>query len=238
MFEQRVTLMVGHFGSGKTEIAISGALDLADRGQAVTLADLDVVKPYFRSRSARQGLDEAGVRLIAPEGERFYADLPIIVPEVRGALRDPAQRVILDVGGDDTGARVLGSLADVIPSGADCLPVLNFSRPFTRDPEEAAAMVRQIEMAARVEVTGLISNTHLLDQTTVGVVREGFAQSLATGGLLGIPVAAVTVAEPVAAELDPDEFPCPLVRLRRLLLPAAAPSRPIPSTGPLFAVDR
>ena len=81
MFEKRVTVLVGHFGSGKTEIALNGALDLAAAGEAVTLADLDVVKPYFRSRSGRALLADAGVRLLAPEGESIHSDLPIIVPE-------------------------------------------------------------------------------------------------------------------------------------------------------------
>ena len=146
MFERRVTLLVGHFGSGKTEIALNGALELAAVGEAVTLADLDVVKPYFRSRSARQLLAERGIELIAPAGECVHADLPIIVPQVRTALRNPSRRTIMDVGGDDTGARVLGSLSDAIArSETDCLVVLNFRRPSTQNPKQAVSMVREIE---------------------------------------------------------------------------------------------
>ena len=108
MFSRQVTVLVGHFGSGKTEIALNGALDLAAAGETVTLADLDVVKPYFRSRSARHILAAEGVNLIAPQGELVHADLPIIVPQVRDALRRPRGKTILDIGGDGTGARVLG----------------------------------------------------------------------------------------------------------------------------------
>ena len=90
MFESRVTVLVGHFGSGKTEIALSSAMELAGQGVPVTMADLDVVKPYFRTRSARALLAEAGVELLAPEGENIHADLPIIVPQIRSNLRHSA----------------------------------------------------------------------------------------------------------------------------------------------------
>ena len=90
MLQRRVTVFVGHFGSGKTEIALNVALDLATGGERVTLADADVVKPYFRSRAARTLLEDSGVELIAPQGEHVHADLPILVPRLRGALRDPS----------------------------------------------------------------------------------------------------------------------------------------------------
>ena len=97
MYRKRVTLLVGHFGSGKTEIALNGALDLAAAGERTTLADLDVVKPYFRSRSARAILSDAGIELLAPTGANVHADLPIIVPQIRSHLRDPNRRVMTSV---------------------------------------------------------------------------------------------------------------------------------------------
>ena len=94
---------------------VAERLELAAAGMRITLADLDVVKPYFRSRSARAILSDAGIELLAPTGANVHADLPIIVPQIRSALREPGRRVIVDVGGDSTGARVLGSVADVMP---------------------------------------------------------------------------------------------------------------------------
>lgn len=142
MYRKRVTVFVGHFGSGKTEIALNGALDLAAAGERVVVADLDVVKPYFRSRSARAILSDAGIELLAPTGANIHSDLPIIVPQIRSRLRDSNRRLIMDVGGDDIGARVLGSLADVVPlDDTDCLLVLNFRRPSTPDPEIGRAHV-------------------------------------------------------------------------------------------------
>jgi hypothetical protein len=237
VFEKRVTVFVGHFGSGKTEIALNGALDLAAAGEEVTLADLDVVKPYFRSRSARALLADAGVRLLAPAGESIHSDLPIIVPEIRNLVRDSGRRLILDVGGDDTGARVLGSIADVIPSAdTDCLVVLNFSRPFTRDAAEAETMVRAIERVGRSSVTGLVSNTHLMDETTADDVREGYRLARETAERVGVPVVLLATTAEVRRELNGEPVGCPVMVLRRIVRPPFEQPRGR-STGPLFVVN-
>jgi hypothetical protein len=239
LFQRRVTFLVGHFGSGKTEIALNGALGLAADGTKVTLADLDVVKPYFRSRAARNLLDEAGVELLVPEGENIFADLPIIVPQIRGVLGRTGTKVIFDVGGDDTGARVLGSLADVVPHDeTDCLLVLNFRRPATADPDEAVAMVRRIEAVARIPVNGLISNTHLMDETTQEVILEGHQMAVETGRNLGVPVVAVAVPESSVNGLDRSQLDCELIPLQRLLKPPFAFSTPERrAIGPLFVLN-
>jgi Mrp family chromosome partitioning ATPase len=238
VYERRITVLVGSFGSGKTEIALNGALALAAAGGPVTLADLDVVKPYFRSRAARAILDEAGIRLLAPAGEVTHSDLPIVVPQVRAALRDPSCRVVVDAGGDDVGARVLGSLSDVLPvADAHVLVVLNFRRPSTPDAEKAAAMVRKIEAAARVKVTGLVSNTHLMRETTPRVVLEGHQLAVEAAEDLGIPVIAVTATSDVAADLAGEELGCPLVVLQRIVLPPFEQPPQTRTMGPLFVVN-
>jgi hypothetical protein len=238
MYQRRVIIFVGHFGSGKTEIALNGALELAAAGSRVTVADLDVVKPYFRSRSARAILSDAGVDLLAPTGANVHADLPIIVPQIRSCLRDEHSRLILDVGGDDLGARVLGSLSDVIPfDDTDCLLVLNFRRPSTPDPKRAVAMVREIEAVGRVPVSGLISNTHLMDETTPEVVLDGYRQALETARLAEVPLVAITVEEELAAVLEGEDLECPVVPLRRIVKPPFAQSPELRTTGPLFVVN-
>jgi len=238
LYRKRVTLLVGHFGSGKTEIALNAALDLAASGGRVTLADLDVVKPYFRSRSARAILSEAGIELLAPTGANVHADLPIIVPQIRSQLQDPDRRLIVDVGGDDVGARVLGSLSDVIPfDDTDCLLVLNFRRPATPDPERALEMIREIEAVGRVPVSGLISNTHLMAETTPAVVVDGYRKAVETGSLAEVPVVAVTVTEDLAADLREEEFECPVVTMRRIVVPPFAQNHERRTTGPLFVVN-
>jgi RecA/RadA recombinase len=235
---KRVTVFVGHFGSGKTEIALNRALDLAAAGERVTIADLDVVKPYFRTRAARAILSAAGIELLAPTGANVHADLPIIVPQIRSQLRDGGRRLMIDVGGDDAGAKVLGSLSDVVPRrDTECLLVLNFRRPSTPDPEHAAAMVREIEAVGRLPIDGLISNTHLMEETTAEVVLEGYRQAVATARLVGVPLVAVTVAGGLGAELDPGSFECPLIAMRRIVLPPFAQDFERRTTGPLFVVN-
>jgi len=238
LYRKRVTLLVGHFGSGKTEIALNCALELAAGGVRVTLADLDVVKPYFRSRSARAILSDAGIELLAPTGANVHSDLPIIVPQIRSHLRDPDSKLIMDVGGDDIGARVLGSLSDVVPfDDTDCLLVLNFRRPSTPNPERALHMIREIEAVGRVSVSGLISNTHLMEETTPAVVLDGYHQAVETARLAEVPLVAVTVMEDLAADLREENFECPVIAMRRIVMPPFAQSRERRTTGPLFVVN-
>jgi hypothetical protein len=233
-----VTILVGHFGSGKTEIALNWALEAAAGESPVTLVDLDIVKPYFRSRAARELLAQKGIELLAPRGESAHADLPIIVPEIRNHLREGGRKILMDVGGDDTGARVVGSLSDVMPGDdVDCLAVLNFRRPFTRTPAEAEAMVRQIEAVSRVAVNAVISNTHLMQETTPEIVREGYELAVDTARLLAVPMRAVTVAESMLGEIDSGEFECPLMALKRIIVPPFEQRLGQPSEGPLFVVS-
>ena len=238
MFEKRVTIFVGHFGSGKTEIALNGALDLASSGHSVTLADIDVVKPYFRSRAARAILESKGIRLLAPTGENTHSDLPIIVPQIRSALQDASCRVIVDAGGDDSGAKVLGSFADVVSvDDAECLAVLNFRRPSTPDPAGAVAMVRAIETASRVPVTGLVSNTHLLGETTPEIVLDGYRMAVEAADELAVPVVAVTAVGEVADVVRRRGLDCPLVTLQRVVLPPFEQQPRTRASGPLFVVS-
>jgi len=233
-----VTVLVGHFGSGKTEIAINGALDLVRRGRRPVLVDLDVVKPYFRSRSARHVMRARGVRVIAPGGDNVYADLPVILPEIRTLLRDGLSQLILDAGGDPTGARVLGSLMDaIVEQETDTLAVLNFRRPFTESVDDAVAMVRQIEAASRRAVTGVISNTHLMAETTPELVIEGYGMARETADRLGVRLAAVAVDEETLAVVEPDLFGCEVIALQRLVKPPFEVAGGQRKAGPLFVLN-
>ncbi len=184
------TILVGHAGSGKTEIAINLALGLRQGGAAVTLVDLDLVKPYFRCRLAKDELEARGIRLVAPGGDRFYSDLPILVPEARAAGRDGKDgRVIYDVGGSDLGARVLGSFGDLLdPVSTDLLFVVNGRRPFAEDLASRRAMLLDVQAAARMPVTGLVANTHLMQETTVEIVMAGICAARELAAATGIPL--------------------------------------------------
>jgi hypothetical protein len=187
-----VAILVGHFGSGKTEIAVNLAFRLRARGERVTLIDLDVVKPYFRSRGTIEDLEAQGIDLVAPRGEFAHADLPIVVPEVRAAIGRAAAghgRVIVDVGGADVGARVLGSIPGLNdPALTDVLFVVNGRRPFAETPHAIEQMMREIERVAKIRVNGLVANTHLMQETTADIVREGLRLAEDVGRATALPV--------------------------------------------------
>ena len=220
-----IVILVGNFGSGKSEIAINLSLGLAARGHDVSLVDLDVVKPYFRCRAAREEVEARGVHLVVPGGDRFYADLPIIVPEVKGVLsrvHAAGERVVVDAGGDDTGARALGSLVDAIdPESSEMLFVVNTRRPFAEDQAALVRMVREIEAASRRPVTGLVANTHLIEETTPDVVREGIAAALALAAATGIPLRFCAILKRLAGTAAGVDVP--VLPIERYLLPPEAP---------------
>ncbi len=216
-----LVILVGHFGSGKSEIALNLAFGMKERGRDVSVVDLDVVKPYFRVRLARAELQAKGIRLIVPDDERFFADLPIILPQVRGALArtdDTGSRVIVDAGGDDQGVRALGAMSDLVdPARAELLFVVNTRRPFAEDQAGLLAMLREIEAAAHLRVTGLIANTHLMEETTPEIVRSGVAAARELSATTGIPVRFCAVLRRLADSVRDED--CPLLPIERHVLP-------------------
>ncbi len=239
LFDRRITIFVGHFGSGKTEIAVNSAIGLATAGTPVALVDIDVIKPMFRTRTARDELAAAGVKLIVPEGEHFHADLPIIVPQVRSMVRESTGKVLMDAGGDDKGARVLGSLSDVVkPDDIDHLLVVNFRRPFSETVELALEMLAAIETSSRLRVTGLIANTHLMNETTLDIVEDGVALARETARRAGRPLVAAAAVERFADDLAARCPDVPVIRITpRIRAPFDQQPRPR-RIGPLFALRR
>ncbi len=231
--------MVGPYGSGKSEVALNGALAVPRlEGARVALLDLDLVKPFLRARAGREWLEAQGVEVVAPTGDNAYADLPILLPRVRVLLRDPSVRVVADVGGDEVGSRVLGSLADAFPeTESDFLLVLNFRRPFAETVEQAVAMARAIEATSRRRLTGVVSNTHLKHETTPEVIRDGYALAVRAASDLGIPVVAVGADQTLADRLDPGEFACPVLWLRGLLRLPFEGGPSVRKSGPLFVLN-
>lgn len=234
-----ITVLVGHFGSGKTEIAVNLAVAFKSRGESVTLADLDLVKPYFRSRLARRELGALGIQVLVPEGEQVYADLPILVPQVKGLVAtagNGAGRAVLDVGGDDLGARVLGAIAGLAdPSRTDVLFVVNARRPFAETLEEVVTKLREVEAASRLRVTGLVANTHLMEETTAEVVSEGLDLGRRLAELTGIPLLLCAVLARIASipAVLAVTGSVPILPLeRRIVPPFAVKARlPVPESG-------
>jgi hypothetical protein len=219
----RALVLVGHFGSGKTEIAVNLAYRLRERGEAVTLVDLDVVKPYFRSRGLIEELEASGVRLVAPRDEFAHADLPIVVPEVRGAVGRAAaglQRVIFDVGGADVGARVLGSIPGLgDPATTEVLFIVNGNRPFAETTEAIVGMLREVERVSRLQVHALVANTHLMDETTVQTVCDGIALAASVGRATHLPVSFCAVHAPLVDAVRARAPDLPLLAVERHIMP-------------------
>jgi hypothetical protein len=212
--------MAGRFGCGKTEIAVNGALEVARRGERVTLVDLDLVKPYFRCRALHSIMAGGGVRVVTPDGEALTPSPPLRQAEVCGALSNNGSKVIIDAGGDPVGMLAFGRVADAIPAeDVEHLLVLNFSRPQTDTVQRAVALVRAIEAVARLRVTGLVANTHLLGDTTPETVRRGLRLTVKTAAIIGLPVAFAAVEERLVGAFPPDWAPCPVLPLRRMVFP-------------------
>ncbi|WP_459130189.1 nucleotide-binding protein [Guggenheimella bovis] len=171
----KLQIITGHYGSGKTEFAVSLAMKLAKEGKRVALADLDIVNPYFRSRERADVMEKAGIRVISSSlGHSSTLDLPAVSAEIRGPIQDESMDVILDIGGDSVGARVLVNfLEDIKTRGYELNLVVNAYRPETRTADDVIRYIESIEFVSTLKFTGLISNTHLLRETTKEDVMAG-----------------------------------------------------------------
>lgn len=219
-FSKSILIIVGGFGSGKSEVAINLARHLTtSQSEPVAIADLDIVNLYFRSREADEELAALGITSLNPRGGYRYADLPIILPEIKGAIEQHKGKLVLDIGGDDVGARILGSLADSFESGSyELLLVLNANRPFTQDVDSCLKLVGEIEAASRLTFTGFISNTHLLADTTAEIVLSGLELARQLRDRTGLPIVFLGTVDDVLQEIDPDSIEVPVLSLNRLLL--------------------
>ncbi len=186
---ERIFIITGHYGSGKTEFAVNFALRLKESRPRVALSDLDIVNPYFRSREREDLLKEHGVELIAPNARLGNADLPALPAQVLSIFDDETLTGVLDVGGDPVGARVLARFQPYAQRQSYALyMVLNFNRGLTKTPEAAVEYLRGIEASSGLSVTGLVNNTHLCGETTAEVVLRGNALSLAVAKETGLPL--------------------------------------------------
>jgi hypothetical protein len=215
-----IVILVGGFGSGKTEVAVNLTKYFAQKEKShIAIVDLDLVNPYFRSREASAEMEELGIHVITPRGGDFYADVPILLPEIRGAIEKNEGKLILDVGGDAQGSRALGSLSDAfVPGMYEMLMVLNSRRPFTSDVEGSLKTMARIEASSKLKFTGIVSNTHMIDETTVDILMEGYHLSRAVAEAAGIPLVFVSAKREVFEGMDMTVFACSVLPLVRSML--------------------
>ena len=209
MEHKRLTLFAGHYGSGKTNIAVNYAIALAKEGKPVCIADLDIVNPYFRTKDSAKELAAAGVELISPQFANSNVDLPALPAEAYRLVTDRQTYGIMDIGGDDRGAYALGRYVPAILEEGNyrMVFVANSCRPLTRAPEEAMEVMREIETACGLAFTDIINNTNLGPETTPETVLSSLPYIQQLSRLSGLPVfahaAETEVAKVLAETLDP-----------------------------------
>ena len=204
---RRVTLFAGHYGSGKTNLAVNWALALRASGAAVTVADMDIVNPYFRTKDSASLLADAGIRLISPAFANSNVDLPALPAALYEPIAARDTLAVLDIGGDDRGAYALGRYApDILAEGDfEMIFVVNFCRPLTGTAQEALEVMREIEAAGGIPFTTIVNNSNLGRQTTEETLRRTYARAEELSRLSGLPIlfasAEVRIAEAVAEPL-------------------------------------
>lgn len=212
--------IVGNYGSGKTEISINLAVNRRRAGLEVRIADLDLVNPYFRTREAKDTLEVWGIDVVLPPNEYLQADLPILSPLVAGLIRQPAQLTLLDVGGNDVGARVLATLKDAFQDRrVRMLQVVNPLRPGTSTLKGCRDIQAAIEKTAGMAINGYIGNANLIDETTAEEVTTGYAFVKTLSEERGLPLEFITVPREISMQIDPTRFDCPILVIDRQLVP-------------------
>ncbi len=214
----RLSLITGHYGTGKTEFAVNLALEKAASGQQVILADLDIVSPYFRSRDRRALLKAAGIRLISSSQACSDADVPALPAELLTVFENRAVTGILDIGGDPTGARVLARFREkILAEDYQLIDVLNANRPEIRTADAAIVYLRGIEATTGLSCTGIVNNTHLCGETTEAEIRKGARLAGEVSRRTGIPVICHVAEERFAeavSDLSEPVFPI-VIRMKK-----------------------
>ena len=212
---KRVTILAGHYGSGKTNIAVNMAINEAAAGKETVVADLDIVNPYFRTLDSKEDFDRAGIRLICSRFANSNVDLPAMPDDLYVITEDRNLRVIVDLGGDERGALAMGRLSGALKEEDDyeMLMVINSCRPLTMNASDTMEVFNEIEAAARLKFTGIINNTNLGRDTDAQLILSSLEYAEEVSKASGLPVVCTTVSEELYSKLEgkvPNLFPLKL----------------------------
>lgn len=208
VYIKRINIITGHYGSGKTEVAINYALWLKKQGKKVVLVDLDIVNPYFRTKDAEEKLLSMGVRVIAPDYANTNLDLPTLPGEISSVFDNKEETVVFDVGGDDDGAIALGRYSRQISAEQyEMFMVINPKRPESAEAENVKRLRADIESASRLKITKLINNTNLQRETTSCIIKDELSYYKKLENELGLETAFLCATPEVLKELDAEKTP-------------------------------
>ena len=215
MEHRRITLFAGHYGSGKTNIAVNYALHLKDAYDKVSIADLDIVNPYFRTKDSEAFLESRGIHLISSEYANSNVDVPALPAEAYAIIDDESVHAVIDVGGDDRGALALGRYSPSIirQNNYEMLLVINKFRPLTPDCASTVAVMHEIETAAGMKFSGIINNSNLGDETTAEDIIGSVAYAQAISEASGLPIKMTTVKEDLYESVKDKVSDCFPIRL-------------------------
>ena len=216
--DPRYLVLTGNYGSGKTELALNLALQFSKHCNT-TLVDLDIVNPYFRSGEKAEEMRQAGIRMLMPTYAMTTVDIPALPAEIQSVFEIPSDRVIFDVGGDDTGAAALGRFYPSFMAHRDqtkMIFVINCMRPLTRDAEDIIDLAERIQNRGRLKIDMMINNTNLADMTEPGMIEKGEEITLRCAEKLG-------VTEVITAGKNETLAKCrlktPVLQIRRYMAP-------------------
>lgn len=203
MEHKRITLFTGHYGSGKTNIAVAYAKLLHSEGKRVTVADMDIVNPYFRTKDSIDEFRALGIDFISSEYANTNVDLPALPSELYGVVENRERYAVLDIGGDDRGAYALGRFTPFIKEENDYenLFVVNMYRPLTKTAREAFEVMREIEAAGGLPVTAIVNNSNLGELTDMETVRASLEYVSKLSELSGLPVKFTAARRDIAEAL-------------------------------------
>ncbi len=207
MLDKRLVIVIGHYGSGKTEFSVNYAVKMKEIFENVNIADLDIVNPYFRSREKRDFFEKIGIKVFDSSIKNTAVDIPALPAQLMGVILNPNEKSVLDVGGDPVGARVLARYSEQIKNVEyDMFFVINGNRPETNTTEGVLKYLRMIESTSRLKVTGLINNTHMLKDTTAEDVEFGHELTKKVSWETDIPIRYEAVIKETAGKIKSEEI--------------------------------
>lgn len=207
VFEKRINIFTGHFGSGKTEVAVNSALNLAEANYKTTIVDFDIINPFFRTADAKEVLERHNIQVILPMYANTNVDVPALPPQIYSVFQNKNNKVILDVGGEDLGAKAVSRFKEeILGDDYEMYFVINTKRIMTDSPEKIIDMIALIEQGANIKVTKLINNSNLLGETTPEIILEGNRIISIASEEIGIPIAITAGMEDVMRELTSDQL--------------------------------